>query len=330
MMETTSQQQQSIVVTGSTGYIASAIIEQLLLKGYRVIAIVRDLSNKAKYQHLTELSGANTLLTFAGGDLESADYLTIFKGVDYVMHCGSPYIYTSEDPQRDIVQPAINGNLRVLEAAAATPSIKKVIITSSTAAIIDSAKKKDVYTEEDWNESATIATPYMYSKYLAERAAMEFAPSHFQLIFVNPSFVVGRGLAKHINTSLTTFTKSLCGSINNRYVGLVDLRDVVDTHLHVLESSTNMDRQRKMVCSSVMTFTDMVERVQKLFPQYDFVDHSIDQSTITPNSALHKYRFESVSPISIGRPYYDLDDTFKQTVEYLIATGHLNPKPKVE
>ncbi|GAM24136.1 hypothetical protein SAMD00019534_073110 [Acytostelium subglobosum LB1] len=321
------QQIEKVVVTGATGYIASAIIQQLLLKGtYKVVAIVRDKSNKDKLRHLTELKGANEHLSFEDGDLETADYATIFQGADHVLHVASPFLYTAPDPQKTIVDAAINGNLRVLEAADKVPSIKKVIITSSVVAVVDLAKKKAVYTEDDWNESTNISNPYPYSKYLAEKAAVEFRPSHFQMIIVSPSFVLGAGLASHLNSSVELFANALRGDIGNGYMGVVDLRDVVDTHMVVLTSTENHNRQRKLVSNRVMSVVDLAERAKQLFPQYDFHDHTTEHKPITPNSALFNYEVKSITPISIGRLYIDLDVTLKETVEYLISTGHLKPR----
>ena len=99
-----------IAVTGANGYIGSHVVKQLLLRGYRVRAIVRDPTNPAKVDHLKCLSGADKLLELVKGDLSEEDYTRAFQGCSAVLHVASPYRYTAEDPDRDIVQPAIRGN----------------------------------------------------------------------------------------------------------------------------------------------------------------------------------------------------------------------------
>ena len=59
------------------------------------------------------------------------------EGCYAVMHMASPIPNTmaKEIPEDEIVIPAMEGTVRVLKAASETPSVKKVIVTSSFAAI---------------------------------------------------------------------------------------------------------------------------------------------------------------------------------------------------
>ena len=67
------------------------------------------------------------------------------------MHTASPYALIVNDSQKDLVDPAVRGTLTVLESCKKFPSIKKVILTSSVAAITDSPISGKKYTENDWN-----------------------------------------------------------------------------------------------------------------------------------------------------------------------------------
>jgi len=60
---------ESVCVTGGTGFLASQLIKQLLEKGYFVKTTVRDLTNQAKYAHLTSLEGASERLQVYEADL---------------------------------------------------------------------------------------------------------------------------------------------------------------------------------------------------------------------------------------------------------------------
>ena len=106
-----------VAVTGANGYIGSHIVRVLLEKGWKVRAVVRDPGNPAKVAHLKALPHAVELLEFAKGELSEEDYVKAFAGCRAVIHAASPYIYTAEDPDRDIVQPAIKGANRSLPFA---------------------------------------------------------------------------------------------------------------------------------------------------------------------------------------------------------------------
>ena len=54
-----------------------------------------------------------------------------------MLHVASPYIVTVKDPQRDLVDPAVDGTKAVLEAAKAAGTVKRVVLTSSVAAVAD-------------------------------------------------------------------------------------------------------------------------------------------------------------------------------------------------
>jgi dihydroflavonol-4-reductase len=82
---------------------------------------------------------------------------------------------TFDDAQKDLVDPAVKGTTNVLHTCARTPDLRRVVLTSSVAAITDSPKPEHTYTEADWNEESSLdRNPYYYSKAMAERAAWDF------------------------------------------------------------------------------------------------------------------------------------------------------------
>jgi dihydroflavonol-4-reductase len=99
----------------------------------------------------------------------------IIKDVEYVLHIASPFIMEVKDPQKDLVDPAVKGTLAVLNACEKSGTVKKVVITSSIAAITDSPNPKVTYTELDWNKDSSLTrNPYYYSKRMAEETAWNF------------------------------------------------------------------------------------------------------------------------------------------------------------
>jgi nucleoside-diphosphate-sugar epimerase len=123
------------------------------------------------------LPGAAERLELVALDLEKSsesDFLNAVKGCTHVLHTASPF-YLNATTVDELVKPAVHGTLGVLKAAAATPSVRSVVVTSSLASVISSEDKpKDyVYKEQDWNNPDT-AGIYPKSKTLAEKAAWDF------------------------------------------------------------------------------------------------------------------------------------------------------------
>lgn len=62
------------------------------------------------------------------------------KGCELVFHTASPFINMVKDPQKDLVDPALIGTKNVLGSVNRTASVRRVVLTSSCAAIIGDAK----------------------------------------------------------------------------------------------------------------------------------------------------------------------------------------------
>ena len=165
----------SVLVSGATGFIASHAIERLLGQGHIVKGTVRDPKAIAKNAHLLAMPGAKEHLTLVAANLNDADPFSAYvMDVDTIMHMASPYVINVKDPQRDLVDPAVNGTVSMLKSAAKSKSVKRVVLTSSVAAITDEPDGR-VLTEADWNTGSSLTrNPYYYSKTLAERAAWDF------------------------------------------------------------------------------------------------------------------------------------------------------------
>ena len=70
------------------------------------------------------------------GELQYSTYEKHLVGCQAVIHLATPYIYTAADPQKEIVDPAVEGVRGILQASANTPSVKRVVVTSSGGTLI--------------------------------------------------------------------------------------------------------------------------------------------------------------------------------------------------
>jgi len=161
-----------VLVTGATGYVAGWLIKKLLEEGITVHAAVRNPDNKEKLEHLENIvaQSKGTIKYFKSDLLEKGSYYKAMKGCELVFHTASPFIMEVNDPQVDLIDPAVLGTQNVLETANQTPSVKRVVVTSSCAAIytdaIDSQNVPGgILTEENWNTTSSLEyQPYSYSK----------------------------------------------------------------------------------------------------------------------------------------------------------------------
>lgn len=245
----------TVFVSGATGFIASHLVEQLLDAGHRVRGSVRSLKDPAKVAHLRALAGADDRLELVEADLLAPDaFGGRLDGCDVVMHTASPYRLDVRDPQRDLVDPAVQGTRAMLEAAFATPGIRRVVLTSSIAAITDQPDRGRVYDETDWNTTSSLQrNPYHYSKTLAERAAWQFVEERrptWDLVVINPSVVIGPSMTSALNTSNGIIAALLNGTypvIFDLTWAMVDVRDVAAAHVRAMETAAAAGRY---VCSA--------------------------------------------------------------------------------
>lgn len=235
-----------VMVTGATGYVAGWLVKRLLEEGLTVHAAVRDPDDAAKLRHLTALAtnAPGTLRLFKADLLTPGAYLQAMQGCAVVFHTASPFTLDIDDPLKELIEPAQLGTRNVLESVNATPSVERVVVTSSCAAIYgdnaDLAQTPDgVFTEEHWNTSSSIEhQAYSYSKLLAEREAWSIAgkQERWRLVTINPSLVIGPGInpngtSESFNIIRQMGDGTLKMGVPDIGFGVVDVRDLAEAHL---------------------------------------------------------------------------------------------------
>eukprot|EP00668_Euglena_longa_P013018 GGOE01015555.1.p1 GENE.GGOE01015555.1~~GGOE01015555.1.p1 ORF type:complete len:650 (-),score=219.86 GGOE01015555.1:8-1957(-) len=256
-----------VAVTGASGFLAGHVIQCLVDRGYTVRGSVRSLQAADKVAHLRTLFP--TVSLYEADLLHEGSFDVMFRGCTYIIHTASPFKPQVPDPQQDLIEPALNGTLNVLRAAMRSGTVKRLVLTSSTAAIIPESPPMDadhIFSEADWNlESTVVSNPYRFSKRLAEEAAWKFAGEHpnrrLQLVALNPSFMLGPPLSSRVDaTSIATIK----GLLEGRYFhngtlpvcfGAVDVRDAAVAHVLALQVP---DAQgQRFLLSSLHSFTHM-------------------------------------------------------------------------
>jgi len=220
-----------VLVTGASGYIAGHLVDELLQHGYRVRGTVRDLSDTDKIAHMQTGSS----LELVSADLtEDKGWSEAVAGCDVVFHTASPF-FLSED-ESALVGPAVDGTLRVLKAAHGA-GVKRVVMTSSTAAIINTDAER--YTEAQWSDVER-CNPYPKSKTLAERAAWDYVEGkEIELVSCNPCLVLGPLQNNRLSLSLNVVQRLLDGklpAVPKVGFSIVDVRDVAVAHRLAMET----------------------------------------------------------------------------------------------
>lgn len=230
-----------ILVTGGSGYIASHIVAQLLERGFEVRATVRDPADESKTAHLKAFEGSQRLELVAADLTRPGDFEEPVRGCAAVIHTASSVRLQAKDPQRDIVDVALQGTRNVFDAVDAAEGVHKVVVTSSIAAVMDDTKDPSYrHDEDDWNESSTVhESPYPLSKTLAEKEVWKRAESsEYQVVTLNPALVLGPVFTKrHLRSSAGILHDLVTGKfpLAPRFrLNVVDVRDVARAHLEAL------------------------------------------------------------------------------------------------
>eukprot|EP00343_Euplotes_focardii_P008194 CAMPEP_0205818472 /NCGR_PEP_ID=MMETSP0206-20130828/389_1 /ASSEMBLY_ACC=CAM_ASM_000279 /TAXON_ID=36767 /ORGANISM="Euplotes focardii, Strain TN1" /LENGTH=331 /DNA_ID=CAMNT_0053110855 /DNA_START=30 /DNA_END=1025 /DNA_ORIENTATION=+ len=323
---------QRVCVTGASGYVAGVLID-LLLKSespkYSVGGTVRSLANKEKVAHLQK--------SYPGLELFEADLLTdgsfdaAFVGCGVVFHTASPFQLQVEDPQRDLVDPAVNGTRNVLTAAAKA-GVKKVVLTSSCAAVVAASEitATRVFTEEDWNlESSLDNAPYRFSKTMAEKEAWKLSKElGFELAVINPAFVMGPPVSTRTDgTSIGTVKWLLEGGAKEgampMVLGCVDVRDVGLAHIRAAERSEATGKRFILSSEKAYAQLEMAAMIKAALEKIGGAEKLIANLPTTqkgdaPLPALYNH---SQAETVLGIDFKPLEQTLSEMVAFFLDNG---------
>jgi nucleoside-diphosphate-sugar epimerase len=178
-----------VLVTGASGFIAAHIIKLLQEEGYRVRGTVRSVKDEKKIAHLKKLvKNSKYPLELVEADLNNENsWLGAVKDCTYVLHTASPVPNYVPRDENEVIKPAVNGTLFVLRACVQeNTKVKRVVLTSSVSAIAgDECTTGKVYSEKDF-ASLEKSQAYTKSKILAEKVGMKI--KLFKLFFIKQKF----------------------------------------------------------------------------------------------------------------------------------------------
>jgi nucleoside-diphosphate-sugar epimerase len=336
-----------VLLSGGSGFIAAHVLDELLNRGHSVVTTVRsqDKANKIKEAHLKY--GKDKLDFAIVEDIaqEGAFDKAVISEPPFeaVIHTASPFHFNVTDVQKELLDPAVIGTTGILKSIKkSAPSVKRVVITSSFASIVDGSKGSrpdHTYSEADWNpitKEQAVENPsngYRASKTFAERAAWDFVEKekpNFTLATMCPPLVLGP-IVHYLNSldSLNTSNQRIRDIVQGKAKDeipetgtflWVDVRDLALAHVLAAEKEEAASK-RFFIVTGYFSNKEIAQIVAKDYPQYkDGLPTKDTPGGDYPEGGVYKFN-NTRSKEVLGLTYRSLDDSIKDTVKSFQAVG---------
>ncbi len=340
----------TVAVTGAAGFIGGWVVRELLDRGYRVRACVRDVANEERVGFLKAMGAyASGRLTLHTADLDDDGcFDEIFPGCHGVCHVSHVSDYDDQDYVRRVCD-------HMIASINKAGSVSRVIVTSSIAAVISEAdihelSRRPVCFEDRYpDEQNPKRTPergqgYSMGKVLAQRAFSEAAEAsgEWDAITCCPADNVGPIQSRH-QKDMGPWQHNIEMMLTGKYYQnpayrpwmTVDVRDDAKCHVGLLESVQVANGERYIAWSTDQRrVEDICADIDRLLPE---LAHAAPEVTdpfperiqareaelrgVWAQVELRNDRIKAVVPIQF-RP---LDESIRDCVESLLSVGEVEP-----
>ncbi|ONK78386.1 uncharacterized protein A4U43_C02F18240 [Asparagus officinalis] len=295
---------------------------------FNALNVIRENSaDPKKTEHLRALDGASERLHLVKANLlEEGSFDSVVDGCEGVFHTASPFFDAVADPEAELIEPAVKGTLNVLGSCIKTPSVKRVVVTSSVAAVLFNGNPltPDVVADETWYSSSEFCRQaklwYVLSKTLAEEAAWKFAKENsIDMVTINPAMVIGPLLQPTLNTSSATILNLINGvsTYPNSTFCWVNVQDVAKAHILAYEVPSANGRY--CLAESVAHYSEIVKILHELYPSLHLPQKCADDQPFMPTYQVSKEKTKG-----LGIDYISMKTSLKETVESLKEKGFVS------
>ncbi len=320
-----------VSVTGGTGFLGKAIVDQLVADGRAVRALVR--SHRA-----AEELGALGTEPVRGDVLDRATLESAFEGSDVVYHAAGANAFCLADPT-PLFDVNVNGSRNVVLAAAAA-GVRRLVYTSSAATL---GEEHGTVGSEESAHRGRFLSNYERSKFEAERAVLEAARgAELEVVCVNPASVQGPGRTGGTARLLLDFLNGKQKAAIDTRLSLVDVADC--TRGHLLAEASGKPGERYVLCGASLTVREALEllaRITDLGEQPHFLPPRIALALSAGVEAaarlrrrkppvcremvrtlLHGHAYDgSKATRELGLAYTPIEDTLRRTVAWYVEQG---------
>ena len=281
---------EKVLLSGASGFIAGHILKLLIDSGYTVVGTVRS---EGKGEFLKKLYPKNFEYAIVEDISEPNAFDAVFQAnpdFTYVLHTASPFTFNATSAEKDFLRPAVQGTLSILNSTKIYGlNVKKVVVTSSFAAIISLEPDEDssvVYTEDSWspityeqaNDDNNLLLAYIGSKTFAEKSAWEFMEKekpNFSISTIQIPYVWGNPIndigIKTLNTSNAVIANIMklpkdTTEFPPQYPYWADVSDVARTHF-IAMTSEELNNKRVFFYSGIAGIQTILDTLHKVRPE---------------------------------------------------------------
>lgn len=338
-----------VAVTGSSGYIGSHIVHTLVRNGYEVRACVRDKTNILNTAHLSAMNsmGPGSVTLHACDMTDAGAYDDVFQGCVGVFHAAAEMGNLEGSTPMKVFEGGLNATRMLMDSITAAGTIRRLVYTSSFAAVGHPAEEGHQYTEDSWADmnqeqrregsawnmetvSRNREVAYAMTKVETERFVYAQAEANgFAAFGVCPCHVIGPLLSKTHQRPWAWQTRigdMLEGySHPKMYWNIVDVRDVAEAQRLIAECEDNHNGERYNLVATNESGLKKQEEIQEilrnLYPGFGIGGNFREGPTRRgPIAFLEKV----VSQLKL-QPHSP-EEAIKDNADSLLAWGLVDPR----